>query len=44
MKKFIVSKNCNVKNRFPNPAFMEHYEFELEVLAINQTIGVKGLT
>lgn len=41
IKKFTVNKNCNMKNRTPNPAFMEHYEFELEVLAVNQTIGVK---
>lgn len=43
MKKFTVSKNYNMKNRVPNPAFLEHYKFELEVLAVNQTIGVKIL-
>lgn len=44
LKKYTVSKNYNAKERVPNPAFVKHYEFELEVLAVNQTIGVKLLT
>jgi len=30
----------DVNNRVPNPKYMEHYEFELEVLAVNETKGV----
>lgn len=30
----------DVNNRVPNPKYMEHYEFELEVLAVNETRGV----
>ena len=30
----------DVNNRVPNPKYMEHYEFELEVLAVNETQGV----
>jgi len=30
----------DVNDRVPNPKFVEHYEFELEVLAVNKTQGV----
>jgi len=30
----------DVNNRVPNPKYMEHYEFELEALAVNETQGV----
>lgn len=33
----------DVNNRVPNPKYMEHYEFELEVLAVNETKGVNIL-
>lgn len=26
-----------MNNRIPNPEFVDHYEFEMEVLSINQT-------
>lgn len=31
----------DVNNRVPNPEYVEHYEFELEVLAVNETQGVR---
>lgn len=36
-----ILREKNVDNRIPNPEFMEYYEFEREVLAINKTEGVK---
>lgn len=30
----------DMNNRVPNPEYVEHYEFELEVLAVNETEGV----
>jgi len=30
----------DVNNRVPNQKYAEHYEFELEVLAVNKTQGV----
>lgn len=36
LKKRTVSEDY-VDNRIPNPEFTEHYEFELEVLAVNKT-------
>lgn len=31
----------DINNRIPNPEFADHYEFELEVLSVNKTEGVK---
>ncbi|VVC36925.1 P-loop containing nucleoside triphosphate hydrolase [Cinara cedri] len=31
----------DVDNRIPNPEFVEHYEFELDVFAVNQTKGLR---
>ncbi|XP_060843441.1 uncharacterized protein LOC132923460 [Rhopalosiphum padi] len=39
-KKIYVSEN-DANNRVPNPEYVEHYEFELEVLAVNETQGLK---
>lgn len=36
LKKRTVSENY-VDDRIPNSEFTEHYEFELEVLAVNRT-------
>lgn len=40
LEKHYVSEK-DVNNRVPNPEYTEHYEFELEVLAVNETQGVK---
>lgn len=37
-----MSEN-DANNRVPNPEYAEHYEFELEVLAVNETEGVNIL-
>jgi len=39
-KKHYMSES-DVNNRVPNPEYVEHYEFELEVLAVNETQGVR---
>ncbi|CAI6355856.1 unnamed protein product [Macrosiphum euphorbiae] len=41
-KKHYMSE-LDVNNRVPNPKYMEHYEFELEVLAVNETQGLKEI-
>ncbi|CAI6375259.1 unnamed protein product [Macrosiphum euphorbiae] len=41
-KKHYMSE-VDVNNRVPNPKYMEHYEFELEVLAVNETQGLKEI-
>ncbi|CAI6373494.1 unnamed protein product [Macrosiphum euphorbiae] len=41
-KKHYMSE-LDVNNRVPNPKYMEHYEFELEVLAVNETKGLKEI-
>lgn len=37
-----MSEN-DANNRVPNPEYAEHYEFELEVLAVNETQEVNIL-
>lgn len=39
LKKGVMNKN-DIDNRIPNPDFIDHYEFEQEVLAVNKTEGV----
>ncbi|KAL4098767.1 hypothetical protein QTP88_023306 [Uroleucon formosanum] len=41
-KKHYMSE-LDVNNRVPNPKYMEHYEFELEVLSVNGTKGLKEI-
>lgn len=31
----------DMNNRVPNPEFIDHYKFELEVLSVNKTDEVK---
>lgn len=40
-KKLTVMREYDANRRVPDPEFVDHYEFELEVLAVNTTERVK---